>query len=94
LTKVVHSWKSKKLAGPDDILPYVCVLKKFVPYMLKPLLELINASIREGVFPSTLQKLVVKPIYKKGMKEDANNYHPITLVPALSKSLEKVTANS
>jgi hypothetical protein len=26
-------------------------------------------------------------------KEDANNYHPITHVPALSKVLEKATAN-
>jgi hypothetical protein len=36
---------------------------------------------------------VVIPIYKKGTKEDANNYRPITLVPALSKILEKVIAN-
>jgi hypothetical protein len=27
------------------------------------------------------------------MKEVANNYHPITFVPALSKILEKVIAN-
>jgi phage antirepressor YoqD-like protein len=27
------------------------------------------------------------------MKEDANNYGPITLVRALSKILEKITAN-
>jgi hypothetical protein len=36
---------------------------------------------------------VVKPIYKKGKKEDAINYRPITLVPAPSKVLEKVIAN-
>jgi hypothetical protein len=28
-----------------------------------------------------------------GIKEDANNYHPVTLVPALSKVLETVIAN-
>jgi hypothetical protein len=39
------------------------------------------------------KKTVVKPIYKNGMKEDANNYHPITLVPALSKILGKVIVN-
>jgi hypothetical protein len=61
--------------------------------MLKPLLELVNAAIRDGVFPSTFKKSVVKPIHRKGTKEDANNYRPITLVPALSKSLEKVIAN-
>jgi hypothetical protein len=36
---------------------------------------------------------VVKPIYKKGKKEEAINCRPINLVPALSKVLEKVIAN-
>ena len=36
---------------------------------------------------------VVKQIYKNGIKENANNYRPITLVPALSKVLETVIAN-
>jgi hypothetical protein len=36
---------------------------------------------------------VVKPMYRKVTKEDANNYRPITQVPALSKVLEKVIAN-
>jgi hypothetical protein len=31
------------------------LLKKCVPYMLKTLLELVTASIREGIFPSTFQ---------------------------------------
>jgi hypothetical protein len=39
------------------------------------------------------KKSVVKPIYKKWPKEDANNNCPITLVPALSKILEKVLQN-
>jgi hypothetical protein len=57
--------------------------------MLKPLLELVNASTREGIFPPTL---VVKLIYKKGTKEDTNSYRPVTLFQVLSKILEKVIA--
>jgi hypothetical protein len=87
----MQGMKNKKSAGLDDISPYL--LKKCTPHMIKPLLELVNASIREGNFPSTLKKSVVKPIYKNGTKEDANNYRPITLVPALSNVLEKVLAN-
>jgi hypothetical protein len=40
-----------------------------------------------------LKKSVVIPIYKKGTKEDANTYHPITLVPALPNVLENIIAN-
>jgi hypothetical protein len=58
-----------------------------------PYLELVSASFREGIFPSTLNKSIVKPIYKKGMKEEARNYRPITLVPPLSQILKKVIPN-
>jgi hypothetical protein len=58
--------KNKKSAGLDDISPYL--LKKCVPHIIEPLIELVNASIREGIFPSKLKKSVVKPIYKNGKK--------------------------
>jgi hypothetical protein len=61
--------------------------------MVKPLLWLVGVSVREGIFPSTSKKSVIKPIYKKGKKEDASNYCPITLIQAHSKILEKVIAN-
>jgi hypothetical protein len=88
-TKGIHSSKNKK--SGLDISPYL--LKICVPYIIKPPLELVSASNREGMFPSTLKKSVVKPVYKKCLKEDANNYFLITLVPALSRILEKVLAN-
>jgi small basic protein len=40
-----------------------------------------------------LKEIVITPIYNKGTKEDAKNYHPITLVQALFKVLGKVKAN-
>jgi hypothetical protein len=75
--------KSEKSAGLDDISPYL--LKKCVPHIIKLLLELVNASIREGIFPSKLKKSVVKPMYKNGEKEEAINYRSITLVPAFQR---------
>jgi hypothetical protein len=58
---------NKKSAGLDNISPYL--LKKCVPYMLKLLLELVSASIGEDIFPSSLDKLVLKQVYEKGIKK-------------------------
>jgi hypothetical protein len=62
--------KNKKSAGLDDISTYL--LKKCIPHIIKLLLELVNVSIRIGIFPSKLKKSVVKPIYKKGEKRRGN----------------------
>jgi hypothetical protein len=52
LIEVIQGMKNKKSAGLD-ISPYL--LKKCAPHMIKPLLELVTASIREGIFLSTLR---------------------------------------
>jgi hypothetical protein len=54
---------------------------------------MVNATVRKCISRSILKNSVVKPIYKNGTKEDANNYRPITPVPTLSKVLENVIAN-
>jgi hypothetical protein len=66
LGKVAHSLQSKDSAGLDDISPYL--LKEYVPYKMKPLLELVSVSVREDIITTMLKKAVVKPIYKKGGK--------------------------
>jgi hypothetical protein len=60
-----------------------------VPYTLKPLLELVNASVREGIH---IKKVVVKLVYKK-TKEDSNSNHLITFILVLSMIIEKIIAN-
>jgi hypothetical protein len=69
MIKIIQSLKNTKSARLDDISTYL--LKKCIPHIIKPLLELVNVSIREVIFPSKLKQSVVKPIYKKGKKEEA-----------------------
>jgi hypothetical protein len=40
---------------------------------------LVSASNREVIFPTTLKDLWLNE-FMKGMKDDANSYHPITFV--------------
>lgn len=42
-----------------------------------------------GVFPRMLKKSIVIPIHKAGNRDSTNNYRPISLLPTLSKILEK-----
>ena len=51
--------------------------------------DVINASIKEGVFPSQLKMADVVPIYKSGTKTEVSNYRPISLLPTFSKIFEK-----
>jgi hypothetical protein len=54
LIEIIQRMKNKKSAGLDDISLYQ--LKTCIPHIIKSLLEVVNASIREGIFPSKLKK--------------------------------------
>ena len=52
--------------------------------------NIINRSISSGVFPDSLKIAKVVPIYKHGSRTNIVNYRPISLLPVISKILEKV----
>ena len=43
-----------------------------------------------SIFPRKLKMAKVKPLHKKGDKLSMNNYRPISLLPAISKILQKI----
>ena len=55
-----------------------------------PLTQICNLSIRIYAFPDTCKLAKVKPIFKKGSTMDPKNYRPISLLPLLSKVIEKI----
>ena len=59
----------------------------------KPITHLINISIKEGIFPDDLKMAKITPIYKKGERSDPGNYRPISILPTLSKIIEKHIAS-
>lgn len=59
------------------------VLKQVANLISQPLAYLINLSIRQGVFPNSLKKAVVSPIFKSKSKKSMNNYRPVSVLPAL-----------
>ena len=56
----------------------------------KPLTEIINMSLHCGVEPTERKAARVVPLFKKGKAENMDNYRPISIMPAISKVLERV----
>ena len=55
-----------------------------------PIAQLCNLSISTSTFPDDCKTAKLVPIYKKGCKTDPKNYRPISLLPLISKVIEKV----
>ena len=49
--------------------------------------------MQNGTVPEKMKIAKIIPIYKSGEKDLINNYRPISLLPALSKIMEKIVAN-
>ena len=50
---------------------------------------LINKSIATGQFPAQLEHAKVHPIHKSGEKSNPSNCRPISILPTISKIIEK-----
>ena len=56
----------------------------------EPFSTIANSSFIEGIFPDKLKFAKVTPIYTSKSKLECGNYRPISILPILSKILEKV----
>ena len=54
-----------------------------------PITQICNLSITFSHFPEDCKVAEFKPLYKKGTKTDPNNFRPISLLPIVSKTMEK-----
>ena len=63
--------------------------KAGVEVLALPLGNIINLSIKLSTFPEECKIAKLKPIFKKGARTDPKNYHPISLLPLVSKIIEK-----
>ena len=74
-------------------------LKKTIAFIALPLSHILSLSITQGVIPQQLKVAKLIPIFKlKNKKSDEDlflgNYRPISLLPILSKVLEKIVARN
>ena len=89
LTGVITNLHPRKAPGPDLVTQLM--IQKLPPEGLKAILHLLNAIIRLEYWPKPLKEANVIMILKPGKTPtDVTSYRPISLLPVISKILEKL----
>ena len=66
-------------------------LLKHAKYLIsRVLVSICNNCLKKSIFPECWKVGKINALHKKGSKTDVSNYRPVTILPSLSKLLEKV----
>ena len=85
--KELTKLKLTKVTGLDGLTAKL--LRDAAPVMAKPITYLVNLTISTGVIPSEWKDARVTPIFKSGESNDENNYSLISVLPLVSKVMER-----
>lgn len=78
----------EKASGLDNFSSGL--LKDVALVLTRRLTFIINLSLETGVVPRECKVAKVIPLYKSGCLAEIDNYRPISILPTLSKILEKI----
>ena len=89
---ILNRLDEHKSCGPDMLPNKIFKLTGIL--IAEPLTQLFNKSLSCGRFPHSWKEAIVHPVFKnKGSSSDPQNYRPISLLPCISKILEKIVYN-
>ena len=91
IQKEISNTKIKYSTDFNDINMYI--IKNISTEICPIITHLFNRSLSDGYFPNILKKSKVIPLYKSGDRKKPENYRPISLLPQLSKILERLIKN-
>ena len=87
--KQIKSYTCKKATGYDElsvkILKYICD----IPHVMESLVYILNLSLHSSVYPDAWKIARVQPIPKGGDTAIMKNYRPVSILPVLSKIIER-----
>ena len=79
--------KKNKAAGLDELPGDL--IKDSASVISKPLSHLLNPSLKASQIPRDWKIMKITPIFKSGDSTHNNNYRPISVLPIVSKVLER-----
>ena len=86
--KVIMAMPSNKAPGFDKVPLFV--VKDCLAHILPAITNIINSSFANSLFPRAWKRGEVVPHLKDGDHEVPNNNRPISLLPVLSKVVERI----
>ena len=78
---------AKKSLGPNDFPRQI--LKEFAPELSTPFSNIINHSLKTGIFPDAYKKAEIVPIPKVNPPQSLSDLRPISKTPIGGKMIEK-----
>lgn len=91
IERIIRTLNNTKATGEDGIP--VSLLQFCSDYIAAPLAHISNMCFQQGTFPDKLKYTIIKPIHKKGARDNFCNYRPIALISNISKIIEKMVLN-
>ena len=86
--KLISSISIGKATGCDNI--QAKILKLSAPAIANSLCYILNLSLSSGKFPDDWKFARISPLFKKGSKSEAGNYRPVSVLPVVSKFMERI----
>jgi hypothetical protein len=78
IENIISTLKLSSSCGYDEVPSKLLRLCYF--YISSPLNYICNRALFTGVFPDRLKYATIRPLFKKGNKDDTNNYRPISIL--------------
>jgi hypothetical protein len=88
IAKLLKNLNASKAAGPDGIPSQI--LKNCADILATPLTSIYNYSLESGSLPSDWLTANIASVFKKGDRNKAENYRPVSLTSVACKILEHV----
>ncbi len=91
VSKLLMAISDSKATGEDEIP--VRFLKLCLETVKPIITYIINLSIDTNKVPTKWKTAIITPLYKDGDRNSTSNYHPISVLPVISKIMERIVHN-